>query len=793
MSEIIYPAHIVIQKNGDTTIQTVAEHLYNTASIAAKWGKEFGLEKSAYLIGIVHDAGKYSMAFKNYIEKAARKEYVVRGSVNHTFAGVRLILSLHGKSATCTMDDVALELLAYAVGAHHGLFDCVTDAGANEFERRIHENHPECDESIQRYYQEVMNREALTTLICEATDEIVVLLKQCSVLCGKLQQIKFFVGLLARLLLSFLIDADRQDTASFMSNEQFPKTFNIKDWQKVKCHADTLYEDMVGHSAPTPVNQARQLIASACVERIGRMGNVIRLNIPTGAGKTITSLRAALNLVNLQKKKRIIYTAPLLSILEQNANEIRRYIGNDTAVLEHHSNIISTTDEKDELCIHDLLAQNWSAPVIVTTMVQLLNTMFDGATGSVRRFHALGDSVIIIDEVQTVPKKMLTIFNLTLSFLSLICRTTFILCSATQPNLEKAERPPLMPIVDLMPYQASIWQPFKRTKLTSAGSMRLSEVPVFIEKTMDEYRSLLVVCNKKAEAAYLIKSIAISEVSVVHLSASMCTSHRRETLKRIQRLLENHEKVLCISTQVIEAGVDISFDCVIRFTAGMDSIVQAAGRCNRHGENEKLSPVFILHCADEPLTHLPDIEAGKSVTLELLNDFQRNPARYGNRLESDEAVQSYYARLYQNMSIGMQDYPIKKSDVTLFQLLSDNQMHSKQDRCRQHYFMAQAFKTAGAAFEVFDTEGIAVIVPWRDGQKIIDELQTVYIDDLSSIRQLIQRARPYTVTVYEHQYKQLCSAGGIIELLDGAAYALSSQYYDEMLGLSMPDNQFLEV
>lgn len=794
MSETVYPAHIRILEDGSGRIQTVAEHLHNTAEIAARSGKVYGLEQTGRLLGMVHDAGKLCGDFKDYIEKAARHEPVRRGSVKHSFAGVRLIMRYHGKNANCTVEDITLELLAYAVGAHHGLFDCVTEEGVNEFERRMHEDLPNCDESVECYYRQIMDEAALHALIQQATAELSMVLGCCRKLCKRPQQMKYLIGQLARLLLSLLIDADRQDTAAFMADDQFPEPYGTENWKELQSHADAMYQNMVEHAKATPVNGARKAIASECMANIRNSGRVIRLNLPTGAGKTITGLRAALALAVEQQKAHIIYTAPLLSILEQNAGEIRRYVGHDGAVLEHHSNIIETKDDDEDIrSSRDLLVQNWSAPVIVTTMVQLLNTMFDGATTSVRRYQALADSVVIIDEVQTIPRKMLTLFNMTLSFLSGVCQTTFILCSATQPYLEKAHTPPLVQLQDLMPYRKEIWEPFRRTRITPGDSLRLEELPAFIEQKMAEHRSLLVVCNKKAEAAYLLEAVTLPDTEIIHLSASMCTDHRRKTLKTIFSLLESQRKVLCISTQVIEAGVDVSFDCVIRLTAGMDSIVQAAGRCNRHGEHPGLCPVYVVHCVDEKLTHLRDIADGQQATLGLLDDYKCHPGRYDDRLESDEAIRLYYEKLYQNMSQNSQDMPILHDDQTVYQLLSDHEKAARQDRERQHYYMAQGFKTAGSAFEVFDSRGKSVIVPWGDGQQVIDALQTVYADNVAVVRKLLQQARPYAVTVYDYQFRQLDSAGGVMELLDGAAYALSPQYYDDRLGLTLPDNQFLEV
>ena len=793
-----YPAHIRILADGTKEIQTVEEHLNNTATIAAQFGQMYGLEKAAYLLGIVHDAGKFSNAFKEYIEKAANHEKVTRGAVIHSFTGVRLILANHGRTSACTTEDVALEVLAYAVGAHHGLFDCVTfddysEKTRIELARRIYEEHPECDESMNRYYQLMLDEKSLSELILKATSEVNEWLKSCQKSATDAAQRNFLIGMTVRLLLSILIDADRQDTAGFMTWETIPNPFTVSDWLTVKEHANAQYREMTEEAKKTPVNWARQEIKNACVKNIGQMGNILCLNIPTGSGKTVTSLLASLELITEKRKNRFVYTAPLLSILEQNAADIRKYIGKDEAVLEHHSNVVIEEDDEDILKSHGLYTQNWSAPIIVTTMVQLLNTFFDGSTSSIRRFHALGNSVIVIDEVQAVPPKMLTLFNLTLSFLSAFCDTTFILCSATQPHLEKAEHPPLMPMQDLMPYQENIWAPFRRTKILNGYRMRLEEVPAFVEKIMADHSSLLVVCNKKKEAVDLLRQLPPVDAEIVHLSASMCVSHRRDVLERLQHLLEDKKRVLCIATQVIEAGVDISFDCAIRLAAGMDSVVQAAGRCNRHGEHHELSPVYLLDCPDERLTYLPEIENGKSATLDLLNSFQRTPDKYGNRLESDEAISAYYEILYSRMLPGSQDFFDRKLRKTIYKMLSDDLIRLKYTENSQHYYMAQAFKTAGKAFSVFEDKGTTVIVPWGKGAEIIEKLQSLSAYDVTDVQLLLRRARPYTVTVFDHQLRSLLEAGGIIELIDGAAYALTARYYDSQTGLRLPENQFLEV
>ena len=342
-------------------------------------------------------------------------------------------------------------------------------------------------------------------------------------------------------------------------------------------YRERVEEKLACFPADMPIGKARREISDRCRAMAEEPGGIYRLNVPTGGGKTLTSLRYALAHGEKWGKQRLIFTSPLLSILEQNAAVIRDFVGDDAIVLEHHSNILRT-DTSDDLDQRELAVESWNAPVIITTLVQFLNTLFDGKTTAIRRFQALCNSVIVIDEVQTVPPRMLSMFNQAIDFLAKICGATVVLCSATQPCLEKTAHPIRGEIRDLVPYDEKLWKPFRRTVITDAGGKTLEEIGEFAREELEQAQSLLVVCNRKDEAEHLFRALRDSAEMACHLSASMCTAHRREALAELKLALEAGRKCLCVATQVIEAGVDISFHRVIRLAAGMDSVIQAAGR-----------------------------------------------------------------------------------------------------------------------------------------------------------------------------------------------------------------------
>ena len=535
----------------------------------------------------------------------------------------------------------------------------------------------------------------------------------------------------------------------------------------------------------TPIDQARRTISNQCRQAAEQPGGVFRLNVPTGGGKTLSSLRFALAHARRHRKQRIIFTSPLLSILDQNAKEIKKYIQNDSLILEHHSNLVCTEETDQQLDERELFTETWDAPVIITTLVQLLNTLFSGKTSAIRRFHSLCGSIIVIDEVQTVPSKMLSLFSLAVNFLSEVCGTTVALCSATQPCTEQIEHPIHGPIRDIVPYNPALWQVFQRTDIQSVGSMSLEQIAGFTLEKLRSADSLLIVCNTKAEAKSLHDLLKDGDFTLFSLSADMCMAHRRDTLDKLKSTLgQSGQKVVCVSTQVIEAGVDISFGCVIRLSAGMDSVVQAAGRCNRSGEAGLgvLAPAYLVECRQENLSHLPDIQLGKDATQELLKEFELHPVQYGGRLDSGKAIGYYYRALYRREPEGHHDYCVKDRP-SLFSLLSLNGQYAQE----HPYYFNQAFRLAGTLFEVFEENTTDVVVPYKESEALIAGLCSEKAQrDPFYLRSLLEAAKPYTVSLYQYQIDRLNEEHSLIPL-QGGALGLSGHYSAET-GFSMGES-----
>lgn len=698
-----YYAHI---RQMDTGLerQTAADHCRNAAEYAGRCLAPVGLERAGRLLGLVHDCGKFKEEFARYLLEGIG----ARGSVNHTFAACRLLLERYHGEVADPMAAITAELLAFAAGSHHGLFDCVDENRQSGFLHRMEKSGIGYAESRRNFFNQCASEGELDRLFAGAVEEIT---RIGGLLTAEdAYENAFQLGLLARLLLSALVEGDRRDTAEFMGGCVYPP--QPEDLHRFwKAYLERVEEKLLRFPADTPICRARREISDRCRRFAEREGGIYRLNVPTGGGKTLSSLRYALAHGAKWGKRRIIFTVPLLSILEQNAAVIRAYLGDDGIILEHHSNVLRT-EEGAELDRRELAVESWNAPVIITTLVQLLNTLFDGSTTAIRRFQGLCDSIIVLDEVQTVPPRMLTLFNLAMDFLAKVCGATILLCSATQPRLEWTDHPLRGELPEVVPYDEKLWAPFRRTVITDAGGMNLEELAEFASEQLEQVQSLLVVCNRKDEAEFLFNRLGDQAEMACHLSASMCTAHRRETLARLNGALEQGKKSLCVATQVIEAGVDISFERVIRLAAGMDSVVQAAGRCNRHGETRVPVPVYVVLCLGENLSKLREIADGKAATQSLLEAFHRSPERFDHDLSSDKAIREYYRKLYGNAREGYQDHAIKKPDTTLFDLLSGNEKFYDDDAPYYGmFFLNQAFKLAGSRFEVFDSNTRDVIVP----------------------------------------------------------------------------------
>ncbi len=793
--ETTFPAHIRSSDGQAAVVQTCEQHSRNAASFAAASLQYENLFHSALLAGLVHDMGKYKPAFRSYIEQAAAGNSPRKGSVIHTFAGVRYLLErFHTRESAMDYADIAAEILAYAAGAHHGLFDIFDASGACGFLHRLQTGDSDDLDAMQNFCAQCASESELNRLFHRSVAEIKAALEICQGLAKSEEEFLFYAGLLVRLLCSAVIDGDRRDTAMFMNNAVFPDGADSRLWERL---SEKLAEKLRQFRTDSPINQTRRRISDLCNDSAPNRPGIYRLHIPTGGGKTLSSLRYALAHAAQYRKKRIIFTFPLLSIIEQNSAVLRDAIGDDSIVLEHYSNVVSgETGSPDETARREQLIDSWDAPIIITTLVQLLNTLFDAKTACIRRFHALTGSVIVIDEVQTVPYHMLTLFNLALTFLAEICHATVILCSATQPCTEQIAHPIGCTVRDLICCDEPMRSVFRRTELIDAGSYRLGEIPAFAEEVLRGVDSLLIVCNKKAEARALYAALRSDAYNVFHLSAGMCTAHRKQALSALYASLKtNQRKTVCVSTQVIEAGVDISFGAVIRFTAGMDSIIQAAGRCNRNGELRDLAPVYIVRCQDERLSAMPELRMAKQATEELLHQFRQFPDKFDRDLSSDAAIRSFYTSLFfiqKRQDRRYHDDPVP-GEPSLFELLSANERwRSETVMGPMQFYLPQAFKSAGQRFSVFGEETVDVIVPFQEGASIMERLAVS--SEFSVQKALLRQAKEYTVALYAYQIDLLQKQNALQPLLGGGAIALKNPcFYDATTGFLEEGNGSCDI
>ncbi|MCI8513387.1 MAG: CRISPR-associated helicase Cas3' [Lachnospiraceae bacterium] len=798
-------AHIKKNENGEIlTAQTVSEHCRKTAEYAAQVMETAGLSAGAYLAALVHDCGKFTAKFQNYLINDAGS----RGSVNHTFAGVRLILSRYHKPGEDpeNFSDIVSELLALAAGSHHGLFDCVDERRRNGFQHRLSQEKSDYEEAVGNFFCFCAAPEELDRRFQASQEELAPILERICCMTGDDvskeqydEETAFYCGLLSRLLLSAVIEGDRRDTAEFMNGTIFPsqKSLPIRKRMWREC-LERVEQKLDRFPDKTDLDRARKTISDRARLAAENPGGIVRLNVPTGGGKTLTALRYALAHAQKYGKQCLIFTSPLLSILEQNAAVIREFIQDDSLVLEHHSNLVRTDSDSECLDNRELLTETWEAPIILTTLVQFLNTLFSGKTTAIRRFHSLCNSVIVIDEVQTVPTRMLSLFSLAVNFLAEICGATIVLCSATQPCMERLAHPLHTPIPELVPCSDEFREIFRRTSIENKGELSIEEIAGFAEELLNAHDSLLIVCNKKSEAENLFRRLEHPDRNAFPLSAAMCPAHRKDTLDALKASLsQKNKKTVCVSTQVIEAGVDISFACVIRFAAGMDSVIQAAGRCNRNGEAGPgvHAPVYLISCRKESLKRLPDIQKGKDATLELLCEWERRPEKYQNSLDSDKAVQYYYRALYRRIPKDHTDYPIgADAGGTLFSLLARNESFACEENVTDSFYFRQAFRSAGRRFEVFDQNTCDVIVPYQEGNELIKNLCSSRAEqDPSYLKALLEQAKPYSVSLFQYQIRQLEEEGFLVPLAGGATGL--NGHYNKKTGFSLPEQnlEFLEV
>ena len=396
----------------------------------------------------------------------------------------------------------------------------------------------------------------------------------------------------------------------------------------------------------------------------------------------------------------------------------------------------------------------------------------------------------MFDEVQTVPQKMISLFNLAINFLTKICHATVLLCSATQPSFEENKYSMLISEKRMIPQNAMnhFSALFKRVEVTDKGNMTIEEIRNLAIESCIKHRSALIICNTKKEARTLYRLIDESDIKCVHLSTSMCMAHRKEAINEMREMLDKKVPFICVSTQLIEAGVDVSFGCVIRFSSGIDSIVQAAGRCNRNGEN-KSSPVYNVHLKGESLKFLNEIEEGKNLTAEVIREFQKNPEKYDNDLISEKAIADFYNRYFRKLNncIRETEYPVAFGE-SIFELLSTN-AEFLPAKCE--FAMWQAYKTAGDQFEVFDDSQRTVVIPYNDeAKRIISELSgNKAKNDIYYCKAQLNLLKQYTVQLFNYEYSKFVELETVRSECEGAVSIFDECCYDKNIGIIVPEEE----
>ena len=765
---MVYAAHI---SNG--RIQSVSEHCNNTAELCAGYCSYFDAENIGRLAGLLHDAGKLCTDFDRYIRKETNTR---RGEIDHSFAGAKFIMECADKNDK--MNIKTARLIARVMISHHGLHDWVDENCKDYFNIRI-SNEKNYDE-IKSNIPLIKDEKTIRELLIKASNEYENLIKKIKTISNEAVSYSFCMGMLERMIESALIDADRTDTASFMEDMEISEKNSDQElWQEMKLKME---QKLALFSKKTDfISKQRQSISDRCARYADNEVKICRLIVPTGGGKTLSSLRFSIDYCLKHHMNRIIYTAPFMSILEQNSIEIRNIAGEENFT-EHHSNALAEKcDNENELLDHELHTERWDEPVIATTMVQLLNTIFLGKNSSVRRMHRLARAVLIIDEVQSLPLKCVYLFDLAVNFISYVCGAAVVLCTATQPKVEDLKYPVKLDKNSSMTGDYSEdFDVFRRTEMITdidPYGYSYEEAADYCLKRFSAAGNLLVIVNTKKAALELydlVKEKAVNNAEVIHLSTNMCPQHRRDKIEHIRSLLDNDRPVICVTTQLIEAGVDISFRCVIRSLAGLDSAVQAAGRCNRHGENPEPCNVYLIKLKEEKLGNLKEISRGQDITQRMAESSKFTD------LSSPDAVSEYFSELY-TMEKDRLSYSVPEKETLLNYLSLNKKRYDMLPEKTCSKFESQAFKIAGSLFRVIDDNTQGVIVPYNnEAEELIARLE----NEPENTAFLLRKAQKYTVSVYSGTERSLYDNNAVRELPNGAVI-LDKQHYSNVFGVDV--------
>ncbi len=706
--------------------QSLGVHLQNVASLASGFAAVFGAGDWGRFAGLLHDAGKATAAFQRRLEGSAER-------VDHSTFGARLAREKAGPLGL---------LLSYAIAGHHG---GLPDGGLQETQLHYRLKHGKVPADVA-LLPVVDIRKPLKPPFKMKRDEA-----------------GFSMAFFTRMLFSCLVDADFLDTEGFCSPEKHADrpSEGPEQLTPLKSKLDHHLSQLAAKADPSPVNRLRQQILTQCRIKATSSPQIFSLTVPTGGGKTLSSLSFALDHAIANKQRRVIYAIPFTSIIEQNAGVFQDILGREQ-VLEHHSNF-KEKDEMEEVAYNrrrGLAAENWDAPVVVTTNVQFFESLFSNKPSRCRKLHNIANSVIVLDEAQAIPTEYLEPCLAALRELVERYRCTVVLCTATQPAFSDQGLHNRLPEVnEIIENPRRLYEDLRRTEVRFIGKLTDAELAARIEVE----KQVLCIVSTKPQARALFEMLP-KGAGNFHLSTNMYPEHRRRVLNGIRDRLKRDQPCRVVSTTLVEAGVDLDFPVVYRAMAGLDSIAQAAGRCNREGELNKvgqLGQVFVYE--PEQPTRMPWVKRCATRAAEALRSLpDAEPIGL-------EAMCRYFGLLYD-----VQDLDKEK----IYSLLNG--------LTPELYF---PFREVGDAFRFIEDDSIGVIIPAEPAaEKLVQELRYSEYP-----RTVLRKLQPYTVGVRRKEFAFLSAAGALEELDDAYPVLRNMSTYQKCVGLCVEAGEVWNV
>ena len=690
--------------------QTLKDHLCGTAGLAGGFAERFGKADWGYCCGMLHDIGKYSLAFQEKIKNNSDKR------VDHSTAGAKVCFEKGGMYG----------FMSYCIAGHHsGLPDhgSSSDAGnAPTLEGRKRKR----IEDYSAFKSEIKIPEINTIPF----DPL------------KVPDPDFSLSVFIRMLYSCLVDADFLDTERFMKNGQTLREAG-EDISVLLERLKGYVADWLQNEDKDTVNGRRTEILRHCFEKGISERGIFQLTVPTGGGKTIASLAFALQHAVENHMDRVIYVIPYTSIIEQNAEVFRKVLG-DQNVLENHYNM--DYESTEELKPMQLASENWDKPVVVTTNVQFFESLFANKSSRCRKLHNIANSVIIFDEAQMLPADYLKPCIAMMEELAGNFRSSIVLCTATQPALTPFFQRKL-PVTELCPRVEEQFRFFERVTFKNIGTVSEDEL---IEKLEQEDQALCIVNTKKRAQRIYQK---MKGEGVFHLSTTMYPKHRRRILEKIRKLVKDGQKCILISTSLVEAGVDLDFCAVYRQLAGVDSMIQAAGRCNREGKRD-VDESFAYIFQFEEKEHVPGQQLQIDVSKMLISENEDISSLHG--------IEKYFEALYHFRGESLD----KKKILEEFKGKRYN------------------YATAAQEFKLIEENTLTVFVS-REGEAE-ELLQQIKCRGYTKLG--MRKAGQYCVQLYENDIQKLQGAGMLRPISDDIENffeLVDKGQYTEEIGLDL--------